>query len=110
MRQDNFIIYQRSLDLVRVVREVLAHLPEGYAFIADQLRRAAGSITLNFSEGLGRASARDQRRFFVTARGSAYEVGAALDVAAAFGVLEPEIQAKAKDIADHLAAMLTKLI
>ena len=71
-------IYRKSLKLIRLSAQVIDGLPRGHAHLADQLRRAASSITLNFSEGAGKSSARDRRRYFHTARGSANEVVAIL--------------------------------
>ncbi|MEZ0310408.1 MAG: four helix bundle protein, partial [Myxococcota bacterium] len=70
-------IYSVSLEVVRSSHSLGQHLP---AYLADQLRRAAASITLNFAEGCGKGGARDRRRFFQHARGSAYEVTAVADV------------------------------
>ena len=60
-------------------------VPIGYALaklvdgeMASQLRRATLSISLNIAEGTGRIG-KDERRFFVTARGSAFECAALLD-------------------------------
>lgn len=108
MQHDDTHIYQRSLELVRLVHTVVSELPPGYAFLADQLRRAASSVALNFSEGYGKSTPGDQRRFFRIARGSAYEVAAALDVGQCFGAVGPELHARGKDLCDHLAAMLTR--
>ncbi|MEZ0313293.1 MAG: hypothetical protein ACAI38_16090, partial [Myxococcota bacterium] len=55
-------IYSVSLEVVRSSDVLGQALP---AYLADQLRRVAASITLNFAEG-----------FFHHARGSAYEVTA----------------------------------
>lgn len=108
MQHDNTLIYQRSLELVRLVKQVIDELPSGYAFLADQLRRAASSVALNFSEGYGKSTPAEQRRYFRIARGSAYEVAAALDVALAFGAVSTERQSQGKELCDHLAAMLTR--
>lgn len=108
MKHDNTRIYQRSLELVRIAKKVLDQLPPGYGFLADQLRRAASSVPLNFSEGYSQASLKEQRRYFRIARASAYEVSAILDVAACFEVVPARLQEEAKDICDHLAAMLTR--
>ena len=101
-------IYRKSLELIRLSARVIDGLPRGHAHLADQLRRAASSITLNFSEGAGKSSSRDRRRYFHSARGSANEVVAILDVATAFNALEPKLRDEAADIADHLAAMLSR--
>jgi len=108
MLHNNTRIYRKSLDLIRLSQQVIDGLPQGYANLSDQLRRASASVTLNFSEGCGKESKRDRRRFFIIARGSANEVVAILDVAAAFNALEPKLHEKAVDIADHLAAMLSR--
>lgn len=108
MHHDNTLIYQRSLELIRVIKQVIDELPPGYGFLADQMRRAASSVALNFSEGYGRSTPAEQRRFFRIARGSAYEVAAALDIALGFGAVSAELQGRGKDLCDHLAAMLTR--
>ena len=101
-------IYRKSLELVRHSANVVNALPRGHAHLADQLRRAASSISLNFSEGCGKESKRDRRRYFMSARGSANEVVAILDVALAWGALDKKLRDEAVDVADHLAAMLSR--
>ena len=108
MQHDKTLIYQRSLELIRLIKQVNDGLPSGYGFLGDQMRRAASSVALNFSEGYGKSTPADQRRYFRIARGSAYEVGAALDVALAFGAIATEQHERGKDLCDHLAAMLTR--
>ena len=83
-------------------------LPTGYGFLTDQLRRAASSITLNFSEGYSKPSPREQRRFFNIAKASCYEVAAILDVAQRFGVVDEHLHEKGRDLCDHIAAMLSR--
>jgi four helix bundle protein len=106
MRHTDTLIYQRSMELIAVVRTVMDHLPPGFGFLADQLRRAASSIVLNFSEGFGKTSPRDRRRYFMIARGSAHEVAAAVDVAVALGGADKTATAGVTDLCDHLSAML----
>lgn len=108
MKHDDTRIYQRSLELVRLAKQVLDRLPTGYGFLADQLRRAASSVPLNFSEGYAKSSIREQRRYFAIARGSVYEVAAILDVAAEFELIKPAVHTEGKERCDHLAAMLTR--
>ena len=107
MKHDDTRIYQRSMRLIDITKRVLDELASGYAFLADQIRRASSSIILNFSEGCGKSSQRDRRKYFHTARGSAYEVAAILDVGHRFGAIDSAIKDEGKEICDHVAAMLS---
>jgi len=108
MQYDDTRIYRTSLELVSLSRDVIADLPAGYGFIADQLRRASASVVLNFAEGYGKGSLAEQRRFFRIARGSACEVAAVLDVAACFGVVSATHCGRGRELCDHLARMLSR--
>src|SRR5437764_6630367 len=84
----------RSLDVYRCS---IAFLPMAYGMadqldseMANQLRRAALSISLNIAEGTGRFD-RDQRKFLITARGSALECAAVLDAMTALELTDPRI-------------------
>ena len=72
-------VYQRSIEFLARVLEILAELPKGHADLADQLLRAAQSQPRNIAEGAGRRTPVDQARFYTHARGSAMEAAAALD-------------------------------
>ena len=108
MNYRNTRIYRRSLELVVLTHEVIGTLPRGCGFLADQLRRASSSITLNFAEGCGKTSAAERRRYLRIARASAYEVAAAYDVGQALDAVGRADHARAIDLCDHLAAMLTQ--
>lgn len=108
MKHEDSHIYQRALELIDVTKAATDKLPVGFAFLADQMRRAASSVALNFAEGCGKAGERDRRRYFHTARGSAYEVAAVLDVGHRFGAVDAALRLRGKDICDHLAAMLSR--
>jgi four helix bundle protein len=99
-------IYQRSLDLVSLSRHVIVELPVGCGFLADQLRRAASSVTLTFAEGYDKGSLAEQRRFFRMARGSAQEVLAILDVAERLGAISPRRHGEGRELCDHIVRML----
>lgn len=84
-------VYQRSLQFVVWVTELLARIPAKLS-AHGQIERASTSIPLNIAEGNGRFNAADRCRFFDIARGSALECAAALDVLVARKVLaEKEI-------------------
>src|SRR3954470_897528 len=101
-------IYLRSLDLIDVVGRILTTLPPGFGFLADQLRRSASSIPLNYLEGCGRSGPADRRRFYAMAIGSAHEVAGTLDVMYRFKVLSSELRAEGQNLSDHLIAMLRR--
>ncbi len=106
MHHDDTRIYGKSLELLSLCAEVIERLPPGYAFLADQIRRASSSVTLNFSEGCGRTSPADRARFFTMARASAKEVSAILDVGQRFHAIRDNQRDRGHDLCDHLAAML----
>ena len=73
-------VYHLSLDFLVFANEVIEALPRGRSHLADQLTRASTSIVLNLAEGAGKHSKPDKRRYYLTARGSATESAALLDV------------------------------
>lgn len=106
------MLHFRSLDVYRCG---IALLPQAYAIaeqldgeMAGQLRRAALSIHLNIAEGTGRFD-RDQRKFLVTARGSALECAAVLDAAVALGIGHSQI-GESDALIVRIVSMLTKMI
>ena len=98
-----------------VYKCAVAFLPTAYDLaglvdgeMASQLRRAALSINLNIAEGTGRFG-KDERKFFVTARGSAFECAAILDAMQQVGVANSRIPA-GYQLLHRVASMLTKMI
>src|SRR4051812_24260768 len=91
--------YQLAIQFYREAKAI--SLPH---YLKDQLRRAALSIALNLSEGTGKSSMPDRKRFFEIAMGSIRECQAIIEI-------ESEtFTPSQKDILDHLAATTYKLI
>lgn len=102
----------QSLDVYKCA---VAFLPLAYriaklldAKMAGQLRRAALSVSLNIAEGSGRF-AKDERRFLITARGSALECAAVLDAVRAVGIAESGLE-DGYALLVRTVSMLTKMI
>ncbi|MBT8495293.1 MAG: four helix bundle protein [Deltaproteobacteria bacterium] len=102
----NTRIYEKAIALVQLSCVVVAELPVGCGFLADQLRRASSSVVLNFAEGHDKGSLREQRRYLRIARGSAMEVAAALDVGLHLGAVGSAHHARGIELCDHLVRML----
>jgi four helix bundle protein len=102
-------VYRIAIEYVAFMAPVLEGLPRGNAGLADQLKRASLSVPLNIAEAAGKISAADRSRYYATARGSAMECGAILDVCAALRAVDDERSRAAKALIVRLVAMLTKL-
>jgi four helix bundle protein len=76
---EKLIAYQRSIQFVAWSSQLLEKLPSKLA-VVDQLDRASTSVPLNLAEGNAKYTAPDRCRYFDTARGSALECAACLDV------------------------------
>jgi four helix bundle protein len=81
---EKLIAYQRSIQFVAWASPLLEELPAKLA-VADQLDRASTSVPLNIAEGNAKFTAPDRCRYLDTARGSALESAACLDVLVAKG-------------------------
>jgi four helix bundle protein len=102
-------VYQAGLAFLTLSIKLIAKLPVGYASFADQLKRAALSITLNIAEGVGRRAMPDRQRFYSIARGSAMECGALLDAFHVLHLVENEQFIEGKTLIVRIVSMLTKM-
>lgn len=102
-------IYQSSLTFVAWASEILVRVPRSSA-VHNQLDRASTSIPLNIAEGNGKFTAADRCRYIDTARGSAFECAACLDVLVAKKVVAESDVAAGKDRLVEIVAMLVGLI
>ena len=75
----NTQLYKSTKAYNKTIKQILKDTKPDRA-LADQLKRAALSILLNFSEGYGRYHKAEKRHMYVTARASVNECVACLDV------------------------------
>ena len=106
---ERLTVYQRSLEFVRWAGTALERIPARTS-ARDRLDRASTSIPLNIAEGNGRHTAADRCRFLDTARGSALECAAVLDVLVARGVLAEAAVEVPKGQLAEVVSMLVGLI
>jgi four helix bundle protein len=102
-------VYRLALDFLVFAHQVLATLPRGRGHLCDQLTRASTSIVLNLAEGAGKHSKADKRRYYLSARGSATESAALLDVLLRLGLLDEAVHRTGKDTLVRVVSMLIKL-
>jgi four helix bundle protein len=99
-------VYAVALEL----HALCSTLAEGlHHIVRDQLERASLSVILNTAEAGGRRSRRDKARFYATARGSATEVAALLDVLAIRRLATDDAIATGRRLAIRVVQMLTRL-
>src|SRR4051812_38650280 len=97
-----------SLELITRLRPLVGRIAVHDRDLADQVRRASSSVALNLAEGLASTKGNSRARFS-TARGSASETLAALEVAIGWGYLMRPDVAESVAMLDRLGAMLYRL-
>ena len=102
-------VYHLALEFLVFANGVIEGLPRGRSHLADQFTRASLSIVLNVAEGAGKHSKPDKRRYYLTARGSATESAALLDVCVRLGVLDVTGHKTGKEMMVRIVSMLVKL-
>jgi four helix bundle protein len=102
-------VYHLALDFLVFANDVIESLPRGRGHLADQFTRASMSVVLNIAEGAGKTSKPDKRRYYLTARGSATESAALLDVCAKLKVLNEGGHRSGKEMIVRMVSMLIRL-
>ena len=94
----NFRSFQLAVTFYKQCQSII--LPR---HLRDQLLRASSSIALNLAEARGKATLKDQLKYFHIALGSVRECEAIL-------ILHGKANKEMTDTLDHLAASVYKLI
>lgn len=102
-------VYRAGLGFVAFASRLVESLPPGHAYLADQLRRAALSVTLNTAEGAGEFSPAEKARFYRMAKRSATECAAVLDVIGELGLGERATVDDGQERLSRIVSMLIRL-
>jgi four helix bundle protein len=103
-------VYQKSVAFADAVCSLTKGFSRGYFFLANQLNRAALSISANIAEGNGRFTKADRRNFFGIARGSVQESVPLLELARRQGLMGDDRHDELKADLEEIARMLSGLI
>jgi len=101
-------VYQRAIEMNRRLAAMAPLIERNDRDLLRQMKRAASSVALNLAEGLGNQGGNRELRF-QTALGSAREVQACMDVAAAWGYLRAA-DGDVRGNVDRVVAMLCNLV
>lgn len=106
----DLILWQRAMDLVVEVYDLVKKLPkEEFFALSDQIRRAVISIPSNIAEGQGRNSSKEFIHFLSIAKGSKAELETQLLLCVRINYLkELEIE-KAMSLVEEVGKMLNSL-
>ena len=102
-------VYHLALEFLVFANDVIEAMPRGRSHLADQFTRSSMSIVLNIAEGAGKLSKPDKRRYYLTARGSATESAALLDIGLRLKLLEQPLHKRGKDAVVRIVSMLIRL-
>src|SRR6476619_3618850 len=103
-------VYQRAIEFLALVVDIVNDMPKGHSERADQLVRAAESVIRNIAEGAGRWSEADCAKHYKIARGEAMECAASLDVMKIREVVSPQRYDHGIRLLAAVIAMLTKMV
>jgi four helix bundle protein len=102
-------VYRASMDFLGQASILIDKLPRGYSHLADQLRRASLSISLNIAEGSAQNSAALRSQFYATARASAVECSAVINCCMTLKLLDADFLLTCRTLIYRIVQMLSKL-
>lgn len=103
-------VYQKSLHSLDLSILIAEQLPRGHKHLSDQLKRAASSVCLNISEGVGEFKPREKARFYRMALRSASESCSVVQICCRMKLIGPRQYQDIYDSFARVSKMLTKLI
>lgn len=109
MNHEKLNCYRGLIELAPKLQSIVNKLPTGYAYLADQLKRALSSSILNLAEGNAKYSKKERRRFFLTSRASLAEIASILDVLKVFNLISSANTSEYKNELRKCYAMISNL-
>ena len=103
-------VYQAAIQFLVLGDTIAGALPRGRSYLADQLRRAASSVSFNIAEGAGEFAAADKARFYRMARRSATESAAILDACRILALTDESTTQTGRVLLLRVVAMLTAMV
>ena len=103
-------VYQRAIEFLALVYDIVNDLPKGHAERRDQLVRAAEAVIRNIAEGAGRWSPADSAKHYRIARGEAMECAGSLDVLKLAKLVSADRYNRGIQLLESEVAMLTKML
>jgi len=103
-------VYQRAIDFLVEADAVVAGLPPGRSYLANQLQRAALSISNNIAEGAGEFSKIEKARFYRMSLRSATECAALLDACRRLKLGGDEHAESGRALLVRIVSMLTIMV
>ena len=105
-------VYQRALDFSVAIITVIDVIdtPRKHYRLIEQLEASCTSVALNISEGKGRFSKKEFKRFLYIARGSLYETITMLQIFLRLDWLKEDSYTKLYHEAEDINKMLSGLI
>jgi four helix bundle protein len=102
--------YRVAIEFLELAQLLTKRLPRTKGQLGDQLARAAEGIVLRVAEGAGAEfRSADQKRYFRSARGSALECAAVLDICRIKCVGTPDQLQRGRNLLLRIVQMLTRL-
>lgn len=109
MDHEKLDVYHIAIEFVILSDAVIEHLPQGRAYLSDQLQRAALSISLNIAEGAGEYAVDEKVRFYRMAKRSATECTGILDVCRKLQLVDDNRYGKGRELLIRIVSILIKM-
>ena len=103
-------VYHISLEVIDTSVLIINKLPRGSSHLADQLKRAAASISLNISEGVGEFKPQEKARCYRMALRSASESCSIAQIGYRLKLINAHDYEQIYLLLTSVSKMLTKLV